>query len=476
MSKQAKTLAAMAGIIVVLAVVLVFVMALPEKEGPEPVYTTGGYDELFKVETSAITSIAVSNAEGSFVAQKQEDDTWMIEGLEAFAKDDTAYSDLVDTASAFQSTRVVEENPEDLEKYGLSPAQATIDITCEDGTTQQFRVGDMAPTGDGYYAQLGDSQTVHLVRVANLEMALKGERAYIDTLITPSASNTSQFPLAHTIQIEQEGAQTITIEPEDPDAETVNSYLFTQPFEARLDNENGSDFLYSFFGIAADEVVCISPTQEQIAEYGLDAPAIHFVLTYELIGDEEEGKIYTVDASLSAADEEGYCYMQVQGVDLVYKIAQSALPFLDYTFENLVSRDLYIPDYEQVEGFSVIFADGDRYDFTLTEEDGALKGESNGVEISSDVMTSFYNVLVGSRGENYIGQTDVSQMQEQMRIEYHLKDGTDDVLRFVTYDERMVMPVLNEEDGFFTMRVAFVEKIRSDCQKVLNGQTVTSGY
>ena len=91
-------------------------------------------------------------------------------------------------------------------------------------------------------------------------------------------------------------------------------------------------------------------------------------------------------------------------------------------------------------------------------------------------MTSFYNVLVGTRAENYIGPTDTSGMSEQMRIEYHLKDGTTDTLRFVTYDERMIMPVLNDEEGFFTMRVAFVEKIRSDCQKVLDGQTVTKGY
>ena len=85
MSKQAKTLAAMAGIIVVLAVALVFVLALPEKEGPEPVYTTGEYDELFKAEKESITRIAVSNAEGDFVASKLND-SWMIEGLEAFAR------------------------------------------------------------------------------------------------------------------------------------------------------------------------------------------------------------------------------------------------------------------------------------------------------------------------------------------------------------------------------------------------------
>ena len=55
--------------------------------------------------------------------------------------------------------------------------------------------------------------------------------------------------------------------PEDPDAETVNSYLFTEPFVTRLDNENGSDFLYSFltvFNAASYNSPCFNPLSAEI--------------------------------------------------------------------------------------------------------------------------------------------------------------------------------------------------------------------
>ena len=258
--QKAKLLAILCGVIVLLSVLLVVILALPEKEGEGPIASTGGYTELFTLDTDQVASVQIEllNQE-PFTAVKQEDGTLYISDLDGYEKNATAYGDLLSTAGSFRSQRLVEENPSDLSKYGLSPAQSIMTITSTDGTQTVFKVGNLVPTQDGYYAQWGDDPNVYIVSTINIQQALVPKIGYISLALTPPM-DTLDFPLVRTVDLTVDGQQAIHIAPESVNEDgTVSSYVLTDPFQSYMDSQNGSDFMYSLFGVTASQIVAVNP-------------------------------------------------------------------------------------------------------------------------------------------------------------------------------------------------------------------------
>jgi len=56
--------------------------------------------------------------------------------------------------------RVADENPKDLEPFGLSTPKARVVLTLEDGSKVELLGGDKTPTGYGYYGMKGGEPKV----------------------------------------------------------------------------------------------------------------------------------------------------------------------------------------------------------------------------------------------------------------------------------------------------------------------------
>ena len=160
MSKNIKALL-ISIIALVLAGSVLTILLLTQKDEESDVLDTESMAEALNDDAGAVLlneetadnlkEIQIVNEDQFRVYQvsAKTDDTeavYTIEGYEDIPLDTGYISTLVNNGSELSADRLVEENAEDLAKYGLSEPSAKVVMTYADGTKFEFSVGDVSPT------------------------------------------------------------------------------------------------------------------------------------------------------------------------------------------------------------------------------------------------------------------------------------------------------------------------------------------
>ena len=168
MIKKQKKLIIGLGIAAVVLIIAYFAVVMPimnsmateEEEVPDllegEVLGTSNRILMFEhVEKSDMDSIYVSNPNGDYEFFRGDDDELYIRGNEGAPYSLTALSSLVVSTGYTLSMERVMTDCEDMSEYGLAdkdkPSYYT--VTKTDGTEHTVYIGDMIPTGAGYYAR-----------------------------------------------------------------------------------------------------------------------------------------------------------------------------------------------------------------------------------------------------------------------------------------------------------------------------------
>ena len=70
----------------------------------------------------------------------------------------TAMENVFSKISIIDPEKIVDQNPSDLSVYGLKTPKSTVKTTYKDGTSDEIRIGNETPVGDGYYITInGDT-------------------------------------------------------------------------------------------------------------------------------------------------------------------------------------------------------------------------------------------------------------------------------------------------------------------------------
>jgi hypothetical protein len=153
---------------------------------------TPGIEETFVFEYGrGVTSIEVAAAEGDSVrVERNAENAWVLTKPERAEANPGAVEA---AASQIGSILIITaiENAEDPANFGLDAPAHTITVEFEDGVKSILEVGDLTPSGNGYYLRV-DAEKVFVVSASGID-ALTSLLIFPPYLNTPTPSPTATF-------------------------------------------------------------------------------------------------------------------------------------------------------------------------------------------------------------------------------------------------------------------------------------------
>lgn len=471
MNKKLKSIL-IGGIALLVLIGVVLALKLTEKpnEPGESSAPTSAVIVLWKNEAEEVVRVEAENEKGGYLAEAGEDGLLTVPVFGG--KYDLKHNDLVflqNNMATLTATRVVEENPDDLQKYGLESPVASAEITLADQTSHTVRLGAKLPTDGGYYAQVDSDPSVYAIATTDVDKLLYGEADFLELEILSQPE--SQSPDVSMVQVDGAGFsdKPLIVKQVDGYGGYGKGYRITSPIEAGLNSTTGMSLIEGLYVLSASEAAGIAETEEELAPYGLQNP--YAVVTY--IRDGEEGALRIGDET--ALESGGSArYLMKSGSSVVYKVPETSLPWLTADIDNLFSSLLLIPSIETVDTVSVD-ASGENYLFQSSGDAENIEATLNGSKIDSNNYRAMYEYLISAsaREINYGSP----KGESLAKITYHYRDAAkeDDIVEFFAVNDRQCILSLNGSDGFLT-ETRYVDKLIANCQKVLNGETPSLDY
>ena len=245
-----------------------------------------------KLDTTKIDDITVRGSAGETTHLKKTGKDWQIVEPTQSAVDETEVSGLVSNIGTVEVSRVVDQDPKDLTKYGLVKPRIDVQFTAGDKTVHQLQIGSKTVTGGDLYAKLANEKKIILIP-AYLESTfdrttfqlrdksiLKFDRDKVDAVEVTSSSGSLKF------------------------AKQGENWKMTAPTAARTDSTAVDTLVGRLATGQMKSLKTAAATPAELAQFGLNKPTVEVNLVAGsarsglLIGGAaDNGDIYAKDAS-----------------------------------------------------------------------------------------------------------------------------------------------------------------------------------
>ena len=318
MTKQTKTLAALAAAIVVCGGAYAALRVWNDQQAQVD-------DAVYVTQLSDLTALSLTNGQGELSFTKAED-AWQYDGDDSFPAGQEAVEDLAEQIGSLAAIRVIDD-PEDLSAYGLDEPALQASVTAGDGTAVTLLLGDVS---DSYcYTKRTDSDTVYTVSTdlpENLESL-----ELLDLAAIPD------FPDLGTDTISsltwESGGTTLTLtktENGDSSADASSSSESAEETEPAWDvngtaipsdNSAFTSLMAQLSSLAFDACYDYKGEADTLAACGLDTPVGVLTVTY--------GEGETLTLTIGALDGTGDSYYaQLSGDPAVYLLSADSVDSL----------------------------------------------------------------------------------------------------------------------------------------------------
>lgn len=441
-----------------------------------------------------ITSVKVSNEHGEYSVNKSESgkSTWSIPELGTLNANATAEASMISNLDGFKAKKLVEENVEDMSKYGLDKPTADLTVEYSDGTATTLHVGSVSPSNERYsYVSLDDEKTVYMVMGTKLSYYTDPVTAYANlTLLTkPSDDDWPDY-----------GKETVTrkdldyemaFENNPNEIEGLSGQIMTEPIFSYLNITNSSATTHGMWGLTAQSCEVIAPDETAMKEHGLSDP----FATVRLSGDGYDYTLKIGDPVYATAGDSSettdtvsayYCYFEgVKGVDAIYLVSADNLPWATIKAEDVITSLMtsnYLVDLKDVEvvynGKKTVYEVESSGASTDTDSDGkttaqVTKVTTDGKELDVDNFKTFYQYLMGCP-TNEIYFTD-PEGESYLTVTFDRKDGKKDVMEIYKDSSRRSVVKLNGETSF-RIQSTWVDTFVANMDRLLKGEAVDDNY
>jgi uncharacterized protein YpmB len=243
-------------------------------------------EKLLAFSSDNIQKVTFKKEDETFTFQKGEEGEWLIiEPLEAKA-DKYEVDRLADDFSDLNIERVVEEVPEDLEKYGIPQKEITLWFKDKDKPIK-ILIGMENHLDNTFFAKRDDETKVVLV-----PSSLKGlmEKSLFDF----REKNTFKFETDDVKSIKLRAKKTRWIA-----SKKKEEWFFKSPVNALAQSSKIDSILSSFSSLKAKEFISEEKKKDDVKKYGLDRPEYEITLGMPLENQEvtfslhkQEDKLY----------------------------------------------------------------------------------------------------------------------------------------------------------------------------------------
>src|SRR5947208_2898021 len=122
-------------------------------------------DKVFAgLQADKVEELRVTSAAGDATTLKKENGTWQLTQPVAAKADESEVSGITSALATADMVRVIDENPSNLNDYGLSNPRIEIEFkTAGDKDYKKLFVGEKSPTGADLFARKNDEKKVFLI-------------------------------------------------------------------------------------------------------------------------------------------------------------------------------------------------------------------------------------------------------------------------------------------------------------------------
>lgn len=460
-------------VIILLAAVVIFLNVTEVEE--EPVEETAAVEEesrlLYDKDPQSISLIHVENETGSYDIERSSDgESWGISEFEGHRLYSSGITGALSAAATLTAQQIVKENCDDLSIYGLDNPRLKITVEF-DTDTKSILVGNEVPTGSNSYFCFDGENTVYTVKTSSLSCFEQDKYYYVlktvYTAKTPEDENdTTDYTKINSITISRKDIDydivlEYDVRQDDTDSVTGNSssHIMTYPVELDLNPDTANDTLTGVFGLEANSIAVLSPTEEDLEEYGLADPFAE--VDFDIVGGD-----FTLTIGNKTEDGSGY-YAMAEDFDIIFVFESSSLPWatvmpLDITMTLITSTYIY-----NVESINISTPE-DSYRFTLNGDPDNFAVKCSSSPVSADLFKSYYQFLLRAPAEElYLAEnTD----EAAITVTIVSTDGTD-TLEFIPVEGRMTVIRLNGRTSF-KCRTAYTERLIENLGHLMNGEDI----
>ena len=145
---------------------------LPEGAGSSSTGDAKKEKVFASVQADKIDEVKVTTSAGDATTLKKDGGAWKITQPSPLAANEAEVSGITTALSTAEITRVIDENPSNLNDYGLSNPRVEVDFKAPgDKGYSKLLVGEKTPTGADYFAKRNDEKKVFLIP-ASLDTSL----------------------------------------------------------------------------------------------------------------------------------------------------------------------------------------------------------------------------------------------------------------------------------------------------------------
>lgn len=371
--KRSKRLHILLGVLAAVGIVTFAVTQYEEKQ--EEIEASG--EVVLEIDPAAVQTLSWEYDAETLAFHK--DGTWVYDTDEAFPVDEERIDELLGVFEAFSAAFIIEDVT-DYSQYGLDDPVCTIGISTGD-TDYEIQLGDFSTMDSQRYVSIGDG---------NVYLATADPLDYFDAALHDMIDNDEAPDFSTVEAIRFDGDQTCQIAYQEYTEDSSYTYCsddvyFVQQEDAMLplDTSRVEGYLDSISGLSLTDYVTYNVTEEELAEYGLDAPELSVTVTY-VPEDSEQTAEFTLhisrdpdeqaaaeaeDGEEDETEEEITAYARVGESQIVYQITGDS-------YEALMAAGY--DDLRHYEVLTADFADVTGLDITLEDESYTITAEGSG--------------------------------------------------------------------------------------------------
>lgn len=465
------------------------VLKLTEKPDNSESESSAVSVSLWEMATEDVSSVEVKNPLGEYEVTKKSDadienisSAFTIEEFEDYPLEVSYIYTIANNFSSLTEARLIEENVDNMNKYGLGDDTAVkVSITFDDSTQKNFRIGNENPSSssESYFCMDGEDK-VYVVSSTNVSNYRQSPLFFVSVTILEEPAE-EDYPTINWLEVERKDLDYKTIRYDyikDSEDETTYAssaaHVMTEPVRAFLNINFSTEITNGMFGLRANEIMMLDPNEDQLNIAGVGSDPFCKVTM-----NCDDGKTYVLRISekMDVDTDEGtqsFYLGYFEGINILYYFIAEEIPWvyydpMDITSSMILGTYVYDINTLTVEGGGKILAfegsgDKDEYSVTL-----------NGAEIDTEVFRTFYAFLLKAPAEELHLEEPSGEIL--CRVKLKTQSGkTEETLDFYQLpDERKVVISHNGKPSF-VCRQAYVDRLLGNIELVLNGEEVINSW
>lgn len=442
----------------VLAVVCIATFALTQiEQQKEQIKETG--EIILELPAESVEALSWEYGDTSLAFHKGE--TWLYDEDEVFPVSEEKINELLMPFEALGAAFVIED-VEDAGQYGLDDPVCTIRLS----TAQQsyeIKLGDFSRMDSQRYLSIGDGN-VYLVTHDPLNEYDAVLSDLIDHDTIPSFDQVTQ------IAFEGTDAYSVTYQENSANSYSAGDVYFTQRDGKTLplDTARVDSYLQSITNLDLTEYVSYNVTDEELQNYGLDAPELTVTVDYTA-GETAESFTLSVspdpeDAKAAEEAEDGEdaevsAYVRVGESQIIYKISPSSYQRLAaYSYDGLRHPEVLWADFSDIQQIDVSL-EGNSYALT-SEKDGAERSwfGPDGQALEIEELRSALEALTA--GE-FTGEQPTRQEEIGLTVHLDNENFPQVKIELYRYDGSRCLAVVNGQSVSLVERATVVDLVEA---------------